>query len=160
MAALGGPPPMMPPAMGGNGPMPGQGMDPMAAMLGAGGPFGGGPPPMMSPPGGGLPVGGSMPMPGAMDGAGQSPMLAALLGSMGGGMEGMGGMGGDEYGTLPGESEHVFDSGGTGDPNMGLMQLLQMLALAKSGVGGGTPPGGSGVDGQPPNPGVALGLGM
>lgn len=164
-----GPPPMMMPPgpMTGNGPQAGAGVDPMMAMLGGAGPFGGGPPPMPGmgdPMGGGLPVGGSIPMPGAMDGASQSPMLAALLGSQGA-APGMGGMGGDPYGTAPGEPDQTFAGVGTGDPQMGLGELLALLALAKAGVGGGqeqmgVPPGGSGVDGYPPNPGVGLGLGM
>jgi hypothetical protein len=100
---------------------------------GGGGPGGmmGGPPPM----GGGPP-----PM-----GMGMDPMM----GMMGpGGMPPMGGtgpgMGSDPYGVpdpfntiIPGEPDHVFDGLGTGDPQMGLGEMIKLLMLAKAGVGGG-----------------------
>ncbi len=124
----GGPPPMGPqgPPMSGMV-KPGRGMDPMAAMLMGLGPAM--PPVAQGPPTGpnGLPVGGTMPGPADMDGVGGSPLLAALFGSAGQGP--------------------VLGGVGTGDPSMGLDVMLQMLALANAGVGGG--PGSSGLDPGP-----------
>jgi hypothetical protein len=140
----GGPPPM-------GGPMfkPGQGMDPFTAMtqglgpdiLGAAGgmPQGGaGPLAPMGP--GGLPIGGSMPHggPGGGD-MGGSDLLSALAGAIGGG---------DPYATN-GQPPNL--NVGTQDPNMGMEQLYQMLALAQLGVGGqpGSGPIGAGGSGVP-----------
>lgn len=137
---FGGPPLGMAPGM----PKPGQGMDPMQAMNGgigadpgmlAGTPQDNGPP--MGPDG--FPVGGSMPPPcedGGMCDMGGSDLLQALAG-------GGGGVGGDPYGQPPGAPGQVFEGMGQGDPNMGLQQLLQMMALGQMGVGG---PGSSGAD--------------
>ncbi len=173
MAGTGGPPPMQPPG----GPPPGAGADPMAAMMGQLGP-GLLPPPQAPPPsfpGGpdGMPFGSSMPG-GDMDGDQMdlegSPLLQQLMGSLGGG---------DEYATMPGESDHVFDGAGTDDPGMGLDQIIQLLAMAQMGVGGGppepmmdpsmgmgmpqrprggVPPGGSGAPQGPSNIGSMLGF--
>ena len=43
----------------------------------------------------------------------------------------------------PGAPDQMFQGLGTGDPNVGIQQLLQMLAIGKAGVGG---PGSSGID--------------
>jgi hypothetical protein len=133
--SMGGIPPGPPASMGPPPGMqdPGMGMDPMMAMLGG---LGGGmgapaPPPFPSGPNG-LPVGGSYPE-GTDEEMGQvdgSPLLQALMG--GGESEE-----GDPYDVPPDMLGHVVD-GGTGDPAMGLDQILQMLALAKAGVGGDT----------------------
>jgi hypothetical protein len=52
----------------------------------------------------------------------------------------------------------TFQGMGQGDPNMGVQQLLAMLALASAGVGGGAPmgvpAGGSGVNFDRGNPGI------
>lgn len=81
----------------------------------------------------------------------QSPLLQALLGSIGGG-------GMDPYGLPPGGPDNVLDGGGTGDPNMGMQQLMMLLALAKMGIGGAPPPGPSGVEMAPDASGLAAGL--
>ena len=103
---------------------PGQGMNPMAAMMGGLGlpPAPGQGPPQLGP--GGLPFGGSMPDPGADTGG--SDLLSALLGSGGGDQ-------GDPYTQPPGAQP--LDGMGTSDPKMGLQNFLSMLALAQSGVG-------------------------
>jgi hypothetical protein len=47
-------------------------------------------------------------------------------------------MGMDPFNTIiPGEPDHVFDGLGTGDPQMGLGEMIKLLMLAKAGVGGG-----------------------
>jgi hypothetical protein len=88
---------------------------------------------------GGLPVGGAMPPPGGDMGG--SPLLAALASSLTGGT-----------------GQPTDLNVGPGDPEQGMMKLIQMLSLAKAGVGGLA--GGSGV---PVNPmsgmGPAMGLG-
>jgi len=112
-------------------------MDPVMAMLQGLGPEVMGTPPAQ--PGGaplgpdGLPFGGSLPEEG-FDGGG-SDLLAALAGGLGGG-------GSDPYAVAPGQSDQGFQGAGTGDPNMGLEQLLQLLALGQAGVGGGPQAGG------------------
>jgi hypothetical protein len=125
---------------------PGQGMDPFQAMTQGLGPdvLGGlGGPPQgpggLAPMGpGGLPIGGSMPQAEGPDGApsdmGGSDLLQALAGAIGGG--------GDPYATGPFPTSLNV---GTQDPNMGLEQMLQALALAQMGVGGQPGAGGSGV---------------
>jgi hypothetical protein len=121
-------------------------MDPMMAMMN-GLPQMAPPPPPPGPPmgPGGLPVGGSMPEldPNFSPEMGGSPLLQALRGSVGGGMYDAGPEGHAELGGM-----------GTGDPSMGLEQLIQMIALANGGVGGGVPPGGSGVAFDRGNPGI------
>jgi hypothetical protein len=120
---------------------PGQGLDPFTAMtqglgpdiLGAAGgsPAGGGPLAPMGP--NGLPVGGSMPH--GLDGGqdmGGSDLLTALAGAIGG----------DPY-AANGQPPNL--NVGAQDPNMGMEQLYQMLALAQLGVGGQPGAGGSGV---------------
>lgn len=143
---FGGAPLGMTPGM----PGPGQGMDPMQAMNGG---IGAGPDPSMTggapaqdlgPPMGpdGFPVGGSMPPPspdGGMGDMGGSALLQALAG--GGAPQG-----GDPYAVGPLDAQNAFQGIGGGDPNMGQQQLLQMLALAQMGVGGGAGPGSSGAD--------------
>lgn len=78
-------------------------------------PMGGGMPPML-PPGPPAPtnplVGSSVPSQESMDGL-NSPLLAALAAQMGGGM-----------------------GGGQADPNLGLLELLELLQLGSAGVGG------------------------
>ena len=68
-----------------------------------------------------------------------------LLQALAGGMAGMGG--GDIGASIsllpPGAPDQMFQGLGTGDPNVGIQQLLQMLAIGKAGVGG---PGSSGID--------------
>jgi hypothetical protein len=135
-----GPPPGMP--------KPGQGMDPMQAMLNGIGPdpLGAGPPPQQGPPlgPGGLPVGGSLPQLGgddgdpSMDGSG---LLQALAGALSAPPTA-----GDPYGVAPFQPSQGFEGMGTGDPGMGQEQLMQMLALAQLGIGGGPGAGSSGVD--------------
>lgn len=155
---FGGPPPGGDPFGGGAQPPlgmqpgippPGGGMDPMQAMLGGIGSdprMTGGVPQSQGPPMGpdGFPVGGSMP-PMGPDGddpdMGGSDLLAALSGAMGG--SGPGGNPNDPYAVGPMDPLRAFQGIGQGDPNMGQQQMLQMLALAKMGVGG---PGGSGAD--------------
>lgn len=126
MSMLGGmPPPGMTP--------PGGGMDPMAAMMGGIGLI----PPAPSPsPAGlagpdGLPVGGSIPPGMGPSDLGGSALLAALMGS------------GDPYSQPPGAQPTA--GVGTGDPNMGLTNLLNLLALGQMGVGGGAPGPGAGM---------------
>jgi hypothetical protein len=139
-------PPGMDPFGGGaqpplGGVKPGQGMDPMQAMLNGLGPdpsMTQGAPQDQGPPMGpdGFPVGGSMPPPcddGSCGDMGGSDLLKALAGNMGG----------DPYGQPPGAPDQMFQGIGTGDPNMGVNQLLSMLALGQMGVGG---PGSSGAD--------------
>jgi hypothetical protein len=88
-----------------------------------------------------MPVGGSMPPigpgeDGGMDGSG---LLQALHGALSG-------AGGDPYGVAPPQPGIGFQGIGTGDPNMGLEQMLQLLALGQQGVGGGPGVGASGLD--------------
>ncbi|MDR3635694.1 MAG: hypothetical protein P4L84_17965 [Isosphaeraceae bacterium] len=115
-------------------------MDPIAAMLGglggAGPPAAGGPQgPPMGPDG--FPIGGSLPPPDPSGGdeMGGSSLLQALAGAMGG----------DQYTQPPGAPDTMFQGIGQGDPNMGIEQLLSMLALGQMGVGGGPSPASSGV---------------
>lgn len=140
-------PPAGPPEMGGPPmPKPGSPIDPMAAMMGGLGPQPMGPswmPPMgmggdMDGDEGGLPLGGQLPPPGVPGGdtMGGSPLLQAMRASV---------MGGDGLGSLPPGMEHG-PMVGQGDPNMGLQQLLAMIAMAKMGVGGQPGAGSSGVD--------------
>ena len=144
-----GPPPGMP--------QPGTGVDPILAMLGQAGPGLIPPPPPPSPfPQGpnGLPPGGSMPdfdgdeaMPAEIA---DSPIISALMG------------GADPYGVSPMEPPNVFDGAGVGDPNSGMQQLIQLLMLAQSGLGGTgvSPAPSSGAEPAPGSPGMALGLGL
>jgi hypothetical protein len=124
-------------------PKPGQGMDPMMAMLGGMPPLGG-PPPMAPqappPPGavmgdGGMPLGGGVPFggPGADPTMGGSDLLQAMNMAL------------DPYGGDPDGTTSL--NVGPSDPTLGLEQLLQLLALAQMGVGDpmAQPPGGSGV---------------
>lgn len=129
-----GPPPGMP--------KPGQGMDPMMAMLGGMPMMQGMTPPPGPPMGpGGLPVGGSLPRqdPAFNPDMGGSNLLKALNLS------------------LDPDSDTDLDGLGSGDPNMGIEKLIQLLALGQMGAGG-TPPGGSGVDRSPVSPGTMLGF--
>ena len=122
---------MSPPPRNDLMPMPGQGVDPAAAMAGLFGPFGGGG--GMAPPNG-LPLGASMP-PGGMPPGVSSPILEALLGPAGGGM-----------GMAP------------PSPEIDLEQLLQLLAMLQAGEGMGQAPP-SGLEMGPDSTGAALGLG-
>lgn len=151
--------PATPPTlMGVHGTRPGRGMDPMAAMLGGIGQ----PPPMPAPPqgpplgGDGLPFGGSMPTPSDPDSdLGDSPLLQALAGSLAGPNPS------DPYGVTPTGPGSAFEGIGAGDPNMGLEQLLSLLALGKMGVGGpgqGPGPGSSGVEPDPTDIGQMMGF--
>lgn len=106
-------------------PIPGEPMDPFAAMA-----MGQQQPPPMDPMlmqalmgGGGMPMG---------DGDMDAPMDL-----MGMGMPGMGMA--DPYAVPPGYSQQALSGAGVADPQMGLQQLLQMLALAQSGVAPGSP---------------------
>jgi hypothetical protein len=128
-------------------PKPGQGMDPVQAMLNGIGPDplgAGGPPPGPSLGPGGMPVGGSLPP--MSDGdedddMGGSSLLKVLAGSVGGG---------DPYNQPPFGPDQGFQGVGTGDPGMGLQQMFQALALSQMGVGGAGNPG---ADlGGPPSP--------
>lgn len=88
---------------------------------------------------------------------GDSPILAALMGSMGG----AGGMGMDPYAVGPMEPPNVFDGAGTGDPSGGMAQLIRLLMLAQAGMGGaGMGPASSGMEPGPSSPGLAQGLGF
>ncbi len=145
---MGAMPPMMPPP---GMPRAGQTMDPMMAMLNGMPQFPPPPPPAPGPPmgPGGLPVGGSMPDldPNFSPEMGDSQLLKALSQSVGG------------YDAGP--LGHADLAGlGPEDPNMGIEQLMQMIALGNAGVGGaegGVPPGGSGVNYDRGNPGFAVG---
>lgn len=135
-------------------PKPGQGMDPIAAMMGGLGmsqpPAQHGPP--LGP--GGLPFGGSIvpPSDGDDDDMGGSPLLKALAAGLQGG--------GDQYAVPPGGPDTAFDGIGQGDPNMGVENLLQLLALGQMGVGGVPGGGPSGVDTGPTgNLGLMVGMG-
>jgi hypothetical protein len=81
---------------------------------------------------------------------GGSDLLSALQSSLSG----------DPYAVPPGGPDHALD-GGQGDPDMGLDQMLQALALSQMGVGGGAPGAGiAGVGMEHPSPmGTAIGLG-
>lgn len=138
------PPKPMPPG-GGLPPMGGP-PDPMAGLMPPpGGAPMGPPPPGMPPMGGGpqLPFGGAMP--GQDDDVSGSPLLQALMASFGGD-----------------QGQPTDLNVGQGDPQMGVQDLLNMLALGGAGVGGpGGPMGGqgpaagnSGVDRMPMNPGM------
>lgn len=111
------------------GAKPGRGVDPQRAMML-------GMDPMMgmgaAPP---LPVGGVVP-PDAGQGA-DSPLLAALLGQAGGVNAPAPGMPGEPPALIPG----TFGGQGVADPHLGLEGLIQLLALAQSGVGDGGQPG-------------------
>ena len=65
----------------------------------------------------------------------------------------------DPYAGPPDGTEDL-SSGGMGDPNMGLQQLLQLLALGQMGAGGlpqqGPPGGGSAMSPDFGNPGFGL----
>ncbi len=93
---------------------------------------------------GGLPIGGSMPEvdPLYSPDMNGSPLLQALHGAVG-------------YDAGP-EGHADLQGMGTGDPNMGLEQLIQMIAMSRAGVGGGVPPGGSGVPFDRGNPGIMV----
>lgn len=95
-------------------------------------PMGGGLPPLGAggPPPSGPPFGASLPTDPAGDMSG-SPLLQALAASFGGG------------------DQDPLAGAGTGDPNMGAMDLLQMLGLGQAGVGG---PGGPGAPPSFPPP--------
>jgi hypothetical protein len=86
---------------------------------------------------------------------GGSDLLQALQGSMAGGDPG------DPYGVGPMQSSQGFQGIGTGDPNMGIEQLLQMLALGQGGVGGAPGGGGGGLvdPGMNPSMGGMVGMG-
>ena len=147
-------------------PLPGEAVDPMTAMMGqvspspvppAPAPFPGQAPPVGIGPGGyGMPPG----MMGEPD-ADDNPMLSALLLGAGGQNSPMGAappvgmpgglMPGDPYSTLPGEPDHAFDGVGTDDPQMGLEQMIQLLMLAKAGVGHNTVMSSSGLVPDPPS---------
>jgi hypothetical protein len=157
-----GGPPGMPPGMGTRPPMPGQGVDPYAALAGmtgappgmGGGPpgMGGGPPPPGSA-GMGVPLPMDMPMP--MGPGGE--MQPGAAGPMGMGNDinnGMmpGGMPGQAHGdeltaalmgelnpNTPGNADmpqHVFDPGQMDQQGISLQQLLQMLMLQQGGIPG------------------------
>ena len=108
-------------------------------------------------PGGGMGPGGPPPM------GGMPPGMDPMMGNMmGGGMPGMGMdpnmmMGSDPYATMPGEPDHALDGVGTGDPQMGLQQMIQLLMLAKAGVGGGSARSSSGLT---PDPATNTMMGM
>lgn len=88
---------------------------------------------------------------------GGSGLLQALHASL------SGGQGGDPYGVAPGQSDIGFQGMGPSDPQMGAEGLLQLLALAGMGVGGGGASAGmSGVGGAGPFGGMgqAVGLGQ
>lgn len=104
--------------------------------------------PGLPPMGPSLPPGGIAPPQGTS--AQGSPLLAALMASAGGV---------DPYGVPPEMQGSVTDGIGTGDPNMGIQEILQLLAMAQMGVGGGVFPGQSGVDADYGNMGQAAGLG-
>ena len=149
----GGPAPFEPPP---GLPKPGQGMDPMMAMMHGLGPdpMSGGPLAPMGPPlgPGRLPVGGSLPTPddGGDQDMGGSDLLKALAGSLGGN---------DPYSVPPMGPDKGFQGMGTGDPGMGIEQMLQMLALGQMGVGGGPGTGSSGIDpGSFDNMGMMIGM--
>jgi hypothetical protein len=126
-------------------PKPGQGMDPMQAMLNGNGsdPFGQG----SAPPGPpvdqtGLPYGGSLPAPSDNDGdetMGGSDLLQALAGTLAGQQ-------GGPYAQPPGTAPLIGP--GHADPNLGIEPLINLLALAQLGVGGNPQPGAgsSGID--------------
>jgi hypothetical protein len=132
-------------------PKPGQGMNPMMAMLhglgpdplGMGQPTPAPPGPPLGPDG--LPPGGSLPgglaaQESADPTMGGSDLLQALTAAV---------QAGDPYGTTGVPTSLNI---GPQDPNMGIEQMLQLLALGQMGVGGGPAPmpGGSGLD-LPPN---------
>ena len=119
-------------------PKPGQPMDPMQAMLGG---LGGGmgmppPPPAPGPPmgPGGLPVGGTQP---SVDPWFNPEMSGSTL------MQGISRAIGDPYAAGP-EGHADLDGMGPQQPDMGLEQLIQLIAMAQSGAGpdagGGMPP--------------------
>lgn len=143
-----GPPPFAPQGQG--MPKPGQGMDPMQAMMQGMGDLGAfGPPPAPEGPigPGGLPIGGNLPssdpmMDPSMDGSGLFQALNMQL---------------DPYSAGP-LGHPVLD-----DPNMNKLQgLLQLLALNQSGVAGlgmGAPSA-SGIVREPTHPGETIGLSL
>jgi hypothetical protein len=79
---------------------------------------------------------------------GGSDLLTSLQAALAGGEQG------DPYDAGPGPVN--LNSLGTGDPNMGIEQLLQMLALGKMGVGGAPEAGSSGVDFSQGSPGQGI----
>lgn len=140
---------------------PGRGMDAVRAMQNGLGPdpMAAGYPPADSAPLGseGLPIGGFVP-PNLMDNdaddrMGGSDLLQALVRAAA--------PQGDPYTQPPGGPDQGFQGMGTGDPNMGMAPLLQLLALAQMGVGGQKhrPTGVEGMDMQPSNVGGMVGLG-
>lgn len=161
-APFGSGPPGMPPLAGAaapplpmpGSPKPGQGMDPVAAMMGG---LGMSPPPQQHGPPlgpGGLPFGGSIvpPSDGDDDDMGGSPLLKALAAGL---------QGGDQYAVPPGGPDTAFEGIGQGDPNLGVENLLQLLALGQMGVGGVPGGGQSGVDTGPfGNMGLMVGMGQ
>lgn len=142
------PPPMRP-----SGPKPGQGMDPMEAMLGGMGDMGQFAPPAPGAPmgPGGMPVGGGMPSsdPGMDPQMGGSSLFQALNMGLEGG-------GGDPFASPP------MGHGQLDPPPDDINTLLGMLALMQSGAGGmGGPQQGlnpSGVMPAPTSPGQTMGL--
>lgn len=133
------------------GPKPGQGMDPHEAMMGGMGDLSQfAPPPPEAPLGpGGLPVGGNLPS----SDPGMDPTMggSSLFQALNAGLPGQGG--GDPFASPP--MGH-----GVLDPPPDINTLLGMMALMKSGVGGGPQQGlnPSGVMPQPTNPGQTMGL--
>lgn len=153
--------------MGGFGPAPGQGMDATRAMhFGLADPYKAGPPPgpQGTPiePTSGLPVGGQVPPPEASKTndptMGGSKLLQALTQALGGGGPGGAPQGSDIYGQPPGGPDQVLSGIGTGSPQGGLEQILNLLALAQMGVQGANA-GQSGID-QSSYGQMGLGLGM
>lgn len=140
---------------------PGRGMDAVRAMNNGLGPdpLAAGYPPTDAAPLGaqGLPIGGFVP-PGLLDNdaddnMGGSDLLQALVRAAA--------PQGDPYTQPPGGPDQGFQGMGTGDPNMGMAPLLQLLALAQMGVGGQKPrpTGVMGADMQPSNVGGMVGIG-
>ena len=167
MPAVGGGAPGMDPQMGAQPPMPGQGIDPYAALMGQVSEA-----PMSMPMGGGM---------GAM-GTGQDGMTqpgGGMGGGMGMGLAGPGAMGMQSYGspeqdivtqalmsdidpakTNPELGQSALDPQMMGQEQMSLSKILEMLALAQGGIPGSglTPPGrpGSLASGVAPNSGTYM----
>lgn len=121
-------------------PRPGQGMDPMAAMMGGlGGSPPGGPPGMGVNGPDGLPLGGAAPPPGSPDEMGGSDLMSMLS------------QGGDQYDQPPGSAP--FTQMGQ-PPDDGMQQLMQMLAFAQMGVQPDDGMGGMGGGGMGCPPGM------
>lgn len=152
---------------------PGQGTDAARAMTQGLGPdpLASSAPRLQGPPlgPGGLPVGATLP--GGEPDADDRGGLAALLGA-GNSANDMGGSDllkalvaaastqGDPYGVGPMQPGQGFEGMGPSDPNLGIEQLLQLLALGKMGVGGNKPSaaGSSGLDVGPFDIGGTVGL--